>query len=194
MDALHDHFRSESDRAAAIVASSMLDNALATLLRKFLVVAVSKERSVLDSDRAPLGTFSARIDAAFQCGLMSKFMAADLHLIRKIRNEFAHDPLHMSFDTPVVKNRVLALEARSNLNTRDPETRKNVGPPGVRWDFLGMAAWMLYALHRSVDDIKPREPHGPEFGYVNYREMDADIRKALEHIDRQAAEIEKEAT
>jgi DNA-binding MltR family transcriptional regulator len=43
-----------------------------------------------------LGTFAARIAAAYSMGLISDLEYKDCELIRKIRNEFAHK-VHMSF-------------------------------------------------------------------------------------------------
>jgi DNA-binding MltR family transcriptional regulator len=148
LERIHEQFRSESDRAAAIVVAAMLDGALAVLLRKRLLEPESKERSLLDGGHAPLGTFATRIDAAYQLGLISSYMARDLHLVRKIRNDFAHDPLHLTFESESVRNRVRALEEGSDYNRRYPETRVAVGPPGTRWDFLGITAWMLYGRLR----------------------------------------------
>src|SRR5688572_23015419 len=135
--ALHTAFERESDRAAAIVAGAMLDDALLTLLRARLVPAVDRERSILEAPNAPLGTFSARIDASFQMGLVSKELARDLHIIRKIRNQFAHEPLDTTFDTPRISDLIGAVQAASDYNTRHPDTRRAIGPPGNKGDFVG---------------------------------------------------------
>jgi hypothetical protein len=179
LDAIHEQFRVESDRAAAIVSAAMLENALSALLRKRLIPASSPERSLLDGDRTALGTFASKIDAAFQLGLISRFLARDLHLIRKVRNDFAHDPLHLTFETPTVKDRIRALEAASDYNRRHPETRTAIGPPGPRWDFLGIAAWMLYALHRAIDDVSPNTTVAPEFGYIDWSALPAEVQEFL---------------
>lgn len=166
LDAIHRAFQEESDRAAAIVVAAMLDDALKSLLSRRLLQPMAKDRSLLDGDQAPLGTFSARIDAAHQLGLISRWMARDLHLVRKIRNEFAHSPFTLTFESDVVLNRVRALEEASDYNRRYPPTRAAIGPPGPRWDFLGISAWILYSLHREEVDRVP--DHGPEFGYVEW--------------------------
>jgi hypothetical protein len=43
---------------------------------------------LLESSK-PLGTFSARIDAAHAFGLIGDDDAADIHVVRRVRNEFA---------------------------------------------------------------------------------------------------------
>ena len=106
-------------------------------------------------------------------------MARDLHLVREIRNEFAHHAFECTFISPTIENWVRALEAGSDYNRRVPETRKDVGPPGTRWDFLGIAAWILYSLNRELEEVKPLAPHGPEFGYIDWDQLPEPIRKLL---------------
>jgi hypothetical protein len=179
LEAVHREFESESDRAAAIVVGAMLDEALKSLLRKRLVAPVREDRSLLDGVNAPLDSFSARVDAAFQLGVISRYLARDLHLIRKIRNEFAHHPLECTFQTQRIKDWVRALEGASDYNRRNPGTRQALGPPGPRWDFLGIAAWILYSIYRDVELTVPISEHGPEFGYIDWDQLPENIRNVL---------------
>jgi len=175
LQAVHKGFASESDRGAALVAAAMIDEALKSLLTKRLLPPYKKDRNLLGRDR-PLSSFSARIDAAFQMGLISRYLARDLNLIRSIRNEFAHHPFECTFESPKVKNWVKVLEEGSDYNRRQPETRQHVGPPGPRWDFLGIAAWILYNLHRDLEETQQLTPRGPEFGYIDWERLPEAIR------------------
>jgi hypothetical protein len=83
-------FSKESDRAAVIVGAAKLDESLYQMLVAFLLPVGSSNDELLDSDR-PLGTFSARIHACQRLGLIDAELARALHLIRRIRNSFAHD-------------------------------------------------------------------------------------------------------
>jgi DNA-binding MltR family transcriptional regulator len=178
LNALEKEFRTESDRGAALVAAAMLDDALRELLGKHLVKPDNKDRDLLGRSK-PLGTFSARIDAAFQVGLVSAYLARDLHLIRQIRNEFAHHPLECTFQSARVVDWVKVLERASDYNRRKPETRASVGPPGTRWDFLGMVGWILYNLHLDVQELPRLQPRGPEFGYIDWDNLPAELKKLL---------------
>jgi hypothetical protein len=184
LDAVHQEFARESDRAAAIVVAAMLDEALRSLIERRLVEPQDPNRSILNGPNAPLASFSARIDAAQQLGLISHFMARDLHLIRKIRNDFAHYPLERTFANPPISDLVRALEEASDYNKRHPETRDSVGPHGPRWDFLGIAAWILYSLHREVAETQPTRAHVPEFGYIDWSALPPELRKRLEDARR----------
>jgi hypothetical protein len=179
LEAIHREFAIESDRGAAIVAAAMLDDALKSLLKKRLCPPASKDRSILERYDAPLGSFAARIDAAQQLGLVSKHFARDLHLIRDIRNDFAHAPQSCRFDTSPTVDRVTALEKASDINSRYPDTRAAVGPPGPRWDFLGVAAWMLYQLHCELESAEPLRQHGPEFGYIDWDGLPPEVQEFL---------------
>jgi hypothetical protein len=174
LQAIHDEFYKESDRAAGIVAAAMLDDALRVLIEKLLVPTL-KDSSLTSNSRGPLSTFSARIDAAQQLGLISAFLARDLHLIRKIRNRFAHESSGLGFDDQKIGNWVTALEKGSDYNTRNPKTRTDIGPPGPRWDFLCICAWMLYAIHRETESVTPLKAQGPEFGYIPWERIPKDI-------------------
>jgi mannitol repressor len=92
-----DQFRAESDRAAAILAVSFLDNNLRRMLLAYMVDH-PRGRDFFESDR-PLATFSSRITLAFGLGLLSPDTFSDLNLIRKIRNHFAHSEEAATFDS-----------------------------------------------------------------------------------------------
>lgn len=179
LDTLHLLFAQESDRAAAIVAAAIVEDAIETLLRKRLVEPYLRERDLLREHSGPLGSFSAKIDACFQLGLISRYMAQDLHLIRKIRNEFAHAASLCTFDTEPVHTWVRTLEAKSDYNQRYPDTRKSIGPPDRRSDFLGMASWLLYSICRSHEDIQPLPEKHREFGYIDYSLLPSDVQGFL---------------
>jgi hypothetical protein len=179
LEAVHREFQRESDRAAAIVSCAILDEGLKALLRKRLVAPEKPNHSLIDGPNPYLDSFSARIDASFQLGLISQYLARDLHLIRKIRNEFAHQPQECTFETSRVGDWVRTLEAGSDYNRRFPERRKAIGPPGARWDFLGIAAWILYSIYSTLDDVKTITEQVPEFGYIDWDQLPEDIRKHL---------------
>ena len=183
LEAVHREFARESDRGAALVVAAMLDDTLGRLLEKRLQRPLSQGQSLLEGYQAPLGSLAARIDAALGVELISRSMARDLHLIRKIRNDFAHEPRGRSFESEEIRSRVRELERGSNCNARDPQTRAAVGPEGTRWDFLGSAAWMLYALNRAIDDVVRPAEHPAEFGYIDWTRVPLAVREWLAKHD-----------
>src|SRR5437899_2802276 len=83
----------ENPRAAAIVLGAELDWALRDVLESYFLPANSVSQkyglSLFGPDEAA-GSFSARIELAYRAGLIPDWCQRELHLIRKVRNEFAH--------------------------------------------------------------------------------------------------------
>ena len=91
-------FNKESDRGAALVAASMLDEQLQKILTNFFVES-SESEDLLIGFNAPLGPFSSRVSAAFALGLIQENEFREINLIRKIRNEFGHGWEPVSFES-----------------------------------------------------------------------------------------------
>ena len=103
-------FKEETDRAAVILGTSKLDFLLSKLINHFLVPNYSKNDDLFDGD-SPLSTFSAKINLAFRLGLIDAQFAKVLHIIRKIRNDFAHEVYDARLDTGSHRDRIRTLAA-----------------------------------------------------------------------------------
>ena len=102
-------FHSESDRGAAVLAGSYVDNFLAIYLRSQMIE--DKEVDNLFGRFGPLAEFSQRIECGYAFGLITLQARDDLNCIRKIRNHFAHHPQEARFDASPVKDWVDHLSA-----------------------------------------------------------------------------------
>ena len=89
---LQAELKGESPRGIVLVSAAMLEEALRELLVAFLVPNASASDTLFDGPMAPFGSFSAKIDAAYRLGLVSDKFCRDLHVIRRIRNDVAHQP------------------------------------------------------------------------------------------------------
>jgi len=105
-----DEFKIDNDRAAVVLGAAKIDELLYKILGKFLKPPAKKDEDFLDSD-GPLGTFSARIHAVQRLGLLDDEFCRALHLIRKIRNGFAHVAEAASLNQDPHRPRVIALVA-----------------------------------------------------------------------------------
>ncbi len=129
----------ETDRGCALMAASFLDSELGDLLRSYVV----DDRSVADEvfgQARPLGTFSSRIDASYLLGLISANARHDLHLIRKIRNDFGHVHRPLTFEDQSISNRCRELSL----------TFRNAGDP-PRKHFISSAVAILALLHTAMN-------------------------------------------
>lgn len=99
----------KSDRAAAIIAASFLEDSLRFLLERRCVQLSKREYSEL-FDRGPLSSFEAMIKIGFAFDFYRNLVRDDLDIIRQIRNAFAHAMVPLSFDTPQVISKVDGLK------------------------------------------------------------------------------------
>lgn len=86
----------ESPRGAVLVACSYIEKLLRETIYNFLIESPDR-KLLLDVSNAPIGTFSSRIKVAYCLGLISDEERNDCNILRKIRNEFAHN-LRVSFN------------------------------------------------------------------------------------------------
>lgn len=107
----------ETDRAAVIIGAAKLDLLLYQLLQKYLLPSPTDQDNLLDSDRA-LGIFSARIHSAYRLGLIDAEYAWALHMIRKIRNSFAHKLSSASLNAGAQRDRVIQLMQVMNRSSQ----------------------------------------------------------------------------
>ncbi len=85
-----DEFKNESDRAAVVLGAAKLDLVLYQIIQAYLIPTSTGKDELLDGD-SPLGTFSSKINICYRLGLIDSEFARALHLVRKIRNSFAHE-------------------------------------------------------------------------------------------------------
>lgn len=110
-------FQSETDRGAALVGASLIDDRLERLLRSHLLDC--KESSeLLEGANAPLGTFGARIKAAYCLGLITELEFKECEIIRHVRNEFGHKLHGLSFKNEKVH------DLCNNLKAKTPDGKK----------------------------------------------------------------------
>lgn len=93
----------ETDRGAVLMSAAFLDDKLKELIQKRLVHDTKVGRRAFEFN-GPLGTFASRIDFAYLLGILPKNAWKDLHLIRKIRNEFAHSAAPLTYENEKVKS------------------------------------------------------------------------------------------
>jgi DNA-binding MltR family transcriptional regulator len=107
-----------SDRAAAIVGPAFLDVLLYDILVEFMVEDEREVNKLLQPD-GPLGTYGSRVTVCYCIGLIGGIVAADLRLVGKIRNRFAHD-LRASFSDSKISQWCKALQWHKESLMADP--------------------------------------------------------------------------
>ncbi|MBJ6361636.1 hypothetical protein ACFOQM_10100 [Paenibacillus sp. GCM10012307] len=129
------YFQNESDRGAALIGAAMVESRLERLLKQTLLDNFSKEE-LLSGFNSPIGTFSSRIKLCHVLGFITDKEAREANLIRKVRNEFAHQLDDISFSDSPVCDYCLQLQAST---PGDPKQEK-------RFRFLFVNSVVLLSL------------------------------------------------
>lgn len=125
LGALIEEMNGQTDRGVAIVGSAWVEEALSALIEWFLH-SDPKVWERLFKNNGPIATFSAKIDLAKLLGLISEIIRSDLHRIRDIRNELAHEIAHktehtrLTFDSAHLRDRCFALKCVSHEKHSTP--------------------------------------------------------------------------
>ncbi|WP_242893052.1 hypothetical protein [Stenotrophomonas maltophilia] len=114
LEVLDAEFSGASDRAAAIVAAAVIDDALRALLEAVMVVDHPHGIDVFAPGQE-LGSYMGRVKIAFMLGLIDDSERVRLTLVAKIRNEFAHLAKDIGFDSPRIADRCRELAAPKEL-------------------------------------------------------------------------------
>ena len=116
----------ESDRGWVIFGASILDDDLETLLRAHCLQEANIVKKIVDPlfrVYAPFSTLSAKIHVSFAMALFTEQLHTTLDLIRRIRNDFAHERKSVSFQTPRYQSQLRAI-----LNSSRPESATDKTP------------------------------------------------------------------
>lgn len=118
-------FQHKSDRSVAILGTTYLNTHLSRLLDCFLIDDERIAKMLLGEEN-PLGTFEARIKAAYGLGLISKKEYHDLVHIWHIRNRFIRDLDEGRFDEEDVQELCLRLKIPHDviLQEEEPSPRR----------------------------------------------------------------------
>jgi hypothetical protein len=152
----------ESDRGCALAGAAFLESALGALLRTYLLDD-PKVADELFAGTGPLATFSARIDLAYALGLVGAHGRRDMHLIRKVRNEFAHEPGTPSFDDAPIAARCRELHADvwdEGLSSRKRFVRALLGSVGRIHGRMQLTTHRDAAPDADLKDPKMQEQLG----------------------------------
>jgi hypothetical protein len=122
-------FHGESDRGAAVLAGSYVENYLGKFLISKMVDTSLTEK--IFGANGSLSTFAQRIDFAQAFGFIGKEQCKELHFIRKIRNHFAHHPKSASFTDDPVRSWINSLHSSKEMQMEDGTKFKLDEPAGM---------------------------------------------------------------
>lgn len=170
--------RQESDRGSILVAVSMVEDVLTSLLKNRLIPSLDRNDELFDIGYAPFNSFSAKIDLAYRTGCINQSVRRSCHILRKIRNDFAHATDIKGFSNGGTQDRIKELFnlnkeivssyeellVSSTRETHSPIVNfqgfiKNYGWRfGLELLFAGLAAGLKH-YSMSIDSIEAGGPH-----------------------------------
>lgn len=147
----------KSDRETAIITADTLSSQLKMLFAAAYPLTV--EGRLFDHDGF-LETFANRIDAARAFELVRPPIASDLHMIRKIRNQFAHSSdAPMSFETSPIREYINSFQLWSEIEkeldiveTSDGAVPKSANVTEQRRKYIFTAVGLLKFLAEAIDE------------------------------------------
>jgi DNA-binding MltR family transcriptional regulator len=149
-----EEFEKESDRAAVILVSAKLDELLHLALTKKLLPCPTAQDDLLRTD-GPISSFSSRITLAHRLGLIDDAFAKTLHLIRRIRNDFAHESagaqLSSGSHADRIRNLFLPFKKYCAARAKEIPSFQEMEKKGLRGQFEFSCYYCILALNEIVD-------------------------------------------
>ncbi|HEX4407959.1 MAG TPA: hypothetical protein VH206_04210 [Xanthobacteraceae bacterium] len=99
-----------SHRAAAILAAAFVEDALRFVFKAKFRALRNKEYEEIFGGNGPLSSFSSAINLGYALGFYGREAKSDLHVIRRVRNVFAHAMKPITFETPLIVREVAKLK------------------------------------------------------------------------------------
>jgi hypothetical protein len=103
--------RNATDRAAAIILSTLLEDRLETAIRSRLFDSPKVQKRFFTRAGA---SFASKIDLGYLIGMYPEQLLEAFHSIREIRNTFAHSTKFLTFENADVKKKLVSLDKMFN--------------------------------------------------------------------------------
>jgi len=145
MDEFNRELSKGSDRALVLVAGAMTDELLRRLLEAALPIPVG---NLFEGSNTPLGSWSNRSSIIRALGLVSADDYRRLNLLRKMRNEMAHQ-LSLTLSDASFVNRVRDLWAGIVLTGISDDNRLRFGAAGL---------YLITMLSVRISEVKRNPP------------------------------------
>lgn len=109
--------KGESDRGLVLISAAFLDDLLEGRMRHLLRKGNNSARNKLFDAVGPFSSVSAKIETLFCFGDISKDIRDDLNIIRKLRNDYAHEWQDFTLLEPKNRDCISKLKNTSLFNS-----------------------------------------------------------------------------
>lgn len=149
-------YEKESDRAIVVLTAAKLDLLLQNILQKYLVPAATTTDEFFDH-QGPASTFSNKIALSYRLGLIDRDFARSLNLVRRMRNEFAHELGGTDLEEGSHRDRVRSLSSPyRRFPFFDSFTERFIGDaPPARAEYLTVLGFLIVRLESLYGRLEP---------------------------------------
>jgi hypothetical protein len=152
----------QTDRGAAIIGAALVENLLRRALESRMRLGTPLEKRTargLFGTMGPLSSFSAKIDLGLLLGLYPEDVRGDLHRIRDVRNQFAHDEAPRDFVYPKIAEHCAKFWLPHHLFIVATTGGSPGFPPDPRGRYMLTVKLLVALLQRAV--VNPHPPPDP---------------------------------
>jgi mannitol operon repressor len=164
-DRLHtflDATSAETDRGRALIVASLIEEMLEEVLKAYLM-ASPQTKKLFEGPNATISSLHSKALLCRSLSLITKQEYADIDLVRKIRNQFAHNVL-CSFEDQKVKDWAAKLNlGMSVLDALEESHKSRVDDPKGRFGMVTVSIiTSLYNRRHYVEKSRITETNFPE--------------------------------
>lgn len=142
----------QTQAGSVLIMAQQLDNLLQHVLTEAMQPFDKKDWQSLFSGTGALSVFSSKIRIAYGFGFLSKEGYDDAHLVRRIRNRFAHAEEHISFESDEIRGLVRNLSTAANdVKLKDAFVRV----------IDKLSRHLVHALHDKIKDREDVDRYNP---------------------------------
>jgi DNA-binding MltR family transcriptional regulator len=152
----------QTDRGAAIIGAAFVENLLRQAVESRLRGDTAIEKRAanrLFGTTGPLSPFSAKIDLGLLLGLYREEVRGDLHRIREVRNQFAHDEEPRDFAYPKISEHCAKFWLPHHLFIVATTGGSQIFPPDPRGRYILTVKLLITLLQRAI--VSPHPPPDP---------------------------------
>ena len=160
--AIVEELEQQTDRGAAIIGAAFVESLLRQSLESRLRLQTSLERRTakgLFGTMGPLSSFSAKIDLGVLLGLYPEGVRGDLHRLRDVRNQFAHEHEPRNFAYPKISEICAEFWLPHNLFIVATSAGPQAFPADARGRYILTVKLLVALLRRAV--VTPHPPPDP---------------------------------
>jgi len=115
------NLRQRTHSTTVIASAAIMDTQLEKCLKKAMRPMPKKMYEEIFEPMRPLGSFASKITMTYALRIVEEEIYAQLELMRKIRNAFAHSTKSLHLGSPAIAPLLERLTASVKLQTKNPD-------------------------------------------------------------------------